>query len=424
MKKIFTLISMALMTLVVNAQTESYAVPEEFTPTSNQVVEATASVKLEYGKDNGWKQSGRPGETDPKFEEFPYYVVGTDNPKSSANKNFTPGNTATLPAVGTTYSFTPSQDGSMEVAVKLNSSKNFYIAGVSDAYNYSGDAVLTNTVGETVELSSSFTVSSNFTGFVKFDVKKGETYIVFCSGSKLSFFGFKFTPGEVIEDTGTPHEAKVWDFTSNLSDADKANIEADENWTVNPVYVKDEEGNDTEEIKNYHYDYTQKLEGVPVTANGAELELTKGLKFKTGENKFQYYDGERLAHGGNGHGPIIPECAKDDVVKIRYKVTESGRGFEVGNAELTEGLLIGDTKDTFEATVSVKKKGEVTFSSVGGADILALAVNADLPVATGVKGVKTVVVEVEAPAYNLAGQKVGKNFKGIMIQNGKKVVIK
>ena len=424
MKKIFTLITLALMAVGVNAQTESYAVPAEFTPTSNLVVEATASVKLEYGKDNGWKQSGTPGEADPKFEDFPYYVVGTDNPKNSADKNYSPGNASTLPVKGTTYSFTPSQDGTMEVAVKLNSGKNFYIAGVSDAYNYSGSAVLTNTEGTVVELSSSFTVSASFTGFVKFDVKKDETYIVFCSGSKLSFFGFKFTPGEVIEDTGTPHEPQAWDFTSKLSDADKANIAADENWSISNVYVKDEDGNDTEEIKTLLYSYTQKFQGVPVTANGTELDLTKGLKFTTGANKFQYYDGERLAHGGNGHGPIVTDCAKDDVVKIRYKVADGDRGFEVGNAELIEGKLIADEKGTFEATVTVKKKGEVTFSSVTGADILALAVNTDLPdITDGISSVKTVEIQT-VQRYNIAGQKVSANYKGITIQNGRKVLQK
>ena len=43
---------------------------------------------------------------------------------------------------------------------------------------------------------------------------------------------------------------------------------------------------------------------------------------------------------------------------------------------------------------------------------------------TGVKNVETIDAAAEAPAYNLAGQKVNKNFKGVVIQNGKKVVIK
>jgi hypothetical protein len=31
-------------------------------------------------------------------------------------------------------------------------------------------------------------------------------------------------------------------------------------------------------------------------------------------------------------------------------------------------------------------------------------------------------VDANAPVYNLAGQKVNKNFKGVVIQNGKKMV--
>lgn len=415
---------MALMALGANAQTESYAVPADFTPTDNQEVQATASVKLVYGADGGWKTSGTPGESDPKFEEFPNYVVGNGNPKSSAGKNFTPGNMGTMPVTGCTYSFTSTQDGTMEVAVKLNSGKSFYVAGVSDAYNYSGDAVLTNTAGETVELSSSFQVSANFTGFVKFDVKKDETYMVFCAGSKLSFFGFKFTPGEVVEDQGTPHEAQAWDFTSALSDADKANIAADANWTISNVYKKDADGKDTEEVKTILYTYTPKLEGTAVTANGTELELTKGLKFTTGAGKFQYYDNERLAHGGNNHGPVVPECGAGDVVKIRYRVTDGGRGFDAGNAELTDGALIAEKEGTFEATVKAKKKGDVTFSSVTGADILALSVNADLPEAkteTGISSAKA-AEQQSTVVYNVAGQKVSAQYKGIKIQNGKKVL--
>lgn len=45
----------------------------------------------------------------------------------------------------------------------------------------------------------------------------------------------------------------------------------------------------------------------------------------------------------------------------------------------------------------------------------------------GPTGINSAVVEVEsadAPAYNLAGQKVGENAKGIIIQNGKKYIRK
>jgi len=41
-------------------------------------------------------------------------------------------------------------------------------------------------------------------------------------------------------------------------------------------------------------------------------------------------------------------------------------------------------------------------------------------------GIISVSVEAKdnAPAYNLAGQKVSDSFKGIVIKNGKKVVVK
>ena len=43
---------------------------------------------------------------------------------------------------------------------------------------------------------------------------------------------------------------------------------------------------------------------------------------------------------------------------------------------------------------------------------------------SGIKTVKSETIDVNAPAYNLAGQKVDKSFKGVVIQNGKKMIQK
>ena len=47
-------------------------------------------------------------------------------------------------------------------------------------------------------------------------------------------------------------------------------------------------------------------------------------------------------------------------------------------------------------------------------------------VATGINSIDNsqLTIDNDAPAYNLAGQKVGKGYKGIVVKNGKKVVIK
>jgi len=42
----------------------------------------------------------------------------------------------------------------------------------------------------------------------------------------------------------------------------------------------------------------------------------------------------------------------------------------------------------------------------------------------GIQTVKSETIDVNAPAYNLAGQKVDKSFKGVVIQNGKKMIQK
>ena len=43
---------------------------------------------------------------------------------------------------------------------------------------------------------------------------------------------------------------------------------------------------------------------------------------------------------------------------------------------------------------------------------------------TGINSIENGQIDNDAPAYNLAGQKVGKGYKGIVIINGKKVVNK
>ena len=43
---------------------------------------------------------------------------------------------------------------------------------------------------------------------------------------------------------------------------------------------------------------------------------------------------------------------------------------------------------------------------------------------TGIQTVKAETIDVNAPIYNLAGQQVDSSFKGVVIQNGKKMIQK
>lgn len=44
--------------------------------------------------------------------------------------------------------------------------------------------------------------------------------------------------------------------------------------------------------------------------------------------------------------------------------------------------------------------------------------------ATGINAVKTVTIDDNSPIYNVAGQRVGKDYKGLVIQNGRKFILK
>lgn len=89
-----------------------------------------------------------------------------------SNGNGTNGNKAG----GTFYTIKTEKEGTIEVAVVLNAEKKFYIEEDGTALaDYNG-----------------ITVDSKYYGTFKFDVKAGSSYKIYCAGSKLGFYGFKF----------------------------------------------------------------------------------------------------------------------------------------------------------------------------------------------------------------------------------------
>ena len=89
---------------------------------------------------------------------------------------------------GTQYSFVPAKNGKLTVAVVLNSGKSFYITENGTALsNYNGN-----------------TVDEKFYGTYEFDVKAGNTYKVYCTGSKLGFYGFEYIVSEESEPGEDP----------------------------------------------------------------------------------------------------------------------------------------------------------------------------------------------------------------------------
>ena len=95
------------------------------------------------------------------------------------------------------------------------------------------------------------------------------------------------------------------------------------------------------------------------------------------------------------------------------------------------------TNGTDKVMIYNKFKTNVTISEGEGYDVTGVLVTAKLsgkivkelapistPVPTGINNITTEATDANAPAYNLSGQRVGKNAKGVLIKNGKKYVVK
>lgn len=105
------------------------------------------------------------------------------------------GENGTL-TTGTVYYFAPAKNGTLTVGFVLNNGKSFYVktTGGTDVSfsmtNASGVEVKNSDNGTFVNGN---TVSSKLTGgLVTFTVAAGTTYAVYCTGSKLGYYGFKY----------------------------------------------------------------------------------------------------------------------------------------------------------------------------------------------------------------------------------------
>lgn len=249
MKKIFTLIAMASLTLGAQAQDakETLVLDAEGTYTDNQVLE-TANTKLTLGNDQksaSWTrktaklpaeflsdlgQEGTFTDSNGDTQEGPFYVniAGGNNPKDQiaggkgSGFNATEGKTtANLPQNGTYYILDAQEGGTFNVGIILNANKEFYLIDATDAAADETETYLQVALPESniktyslinadgaIDLSEGsaaldpanatkggIALAEKLTGYLQFYATAGHKYYFFCSGSKLGFFGYTFTPG-------------------------------------------------------------------------------------------------------------------------------------------------------------------------------------------------------------------------------------
>ena len=189
MKKFFTFIAAVAMAASVNAQ-GTYAVAEGDAVTAGDQITSVNNVTLTYCENAGTAFAGGKAMGNWADADFTAYVCGKNNGKLV---------TGAAPT-GCVYKFDTKVAGTLTVAVQLGGNKGFHIldadfAEVAPAsYNLpaakdgASQEFTQNAKGENI-------IAEKSNGTVTFNVAKGGTYYVLAAGTRMGFYGFKFTAG-------------------------------------------------------------------------------------------------------------------------------------------------------------------------------------------------------------------------------------
>ena len=92
-------------------------------------------------------------------------------------------------------------------------------------------------------------------------------------------------------------------------------------------------------------------------------------------------------------------------------------------ADVTGATATTPTHIIFSANTGSPQQNDMTFKNGNYYTLSTVAGNV-IDATTGISKITTTTNTADAPLYNLAGQRVDSNYKGVVIQNGKKVVRK
>ena len=246
-----------------------------------------------------------------------------------------------------------------------------------------------------------------------------------------------------VEDASAEAQGdRRWDFT-NWSEATINNLKADAAASTDSGWSDDEknDGSNMDLTADNCFwaaaDMTPNADG-ELSANGVVIEELKGLKF-TGDLTSRnlaiavnysstslgtYHGGAYLWLGGkNKKFFTIPAVAGGSTIKMgveSHKPTE-GRGVElyIGGTKM-DGPAVPGAYEEQTWTVPEGETVDVVVDNTNGCHVYFIEVTSD-----GANSIKEVVKVINNGAvYNLAGQKVDENYKGVVIKNGKKMLQK
>ena len=402
MKKIFTLIAMALMAVGANA--ESWR-PAEEAPAAgsaiikgdllkvNTVFETTCGKILdEGGAPAPVTFAGNTFETDMQIRVDK--APSADTPTGTEKEGSSP----------------------LVIVAKKNVDLTIYYrrqaeSGTTGDYSENGgkDMKLIDQANPSSAIASASYEASDIDGSYgnvvrTYKLEEGKTYTLWARGTTGRLYGMDFTEGSGSGSGGdSTADGTYYISFDGMSAANK--LEYANGFTLQIT------GNETKNISN----------GSKITINGTDYQT---MKVSNGAQNTLTLPAGKVANAITFYSYVNKDAATDrdsywkEVAGVTYDTPDAAGGIFASYKDL-------DNPDKRTYNFGEGQLNSITFTNTGEqcCYVIEITIATGEPV-TGIQTVKAQTIDLNAPVYNLAGQKVNSGFKGIAIVNGKKVVLK
>lgn len=380
MKNLFTFIVALFMATSVYAQgTYAVANGETFTPgyKISKVPNITAYYMAKDGNVfNAGKKTANWADSD-----FEYYASIKTGDAAKFDGKTEP--------TGAYLKFEPKNDGTIIVGIQIDKFKELCLVGSGFAritdytYNLPSDVGQESQTLGTYDKDAKTTVDNCLTiksnGTVTFNVKAGNTYYLMALGSKIGFFGFKYSVNEKVSITEAGFATHASEFAVDYS-------------------------NRTDGLEAYSVSYNPSSKELTYTPINGVVEAGKAVILK-------------------GKGDYILEASSKTAT-----VTETGLETSDGTKTGAENIYCLANKNNIVGfyrvanTVTIPtNKAYLEINTPTPAKYYSIGIGGNT---TGIQAILQNGVKADGIMYSLSGQKVGANYKGIVICNGKKMIKK
>ncbi|MBQ7057192.1 MAG: hypothetical protein IJM84_04520 [Bacteroidaceae bacterium] len=410
MKKIFTLIAMATMALGANAQ-GSWVAPEEAPAAGTSIIKGDLLKVETVFETTGGKLKDEDGNEAPVTfggKTFSTYMqVRVDADPTVANP------TGTEKAGNTPLVFTAKKNVDITVYYRRQAVDGGYVE------NNGKDLKLVDQTAPTAPIKSasydSYDIDGSYGNIVRvFKLEEGKTYTLFCRGTTGRLYGIDYQEGTGVDpvEPGTVEDGTY--FISYNVEPALSNVTL-EGWkntgTANNVATW--EG------------------GFSIMIMRSDKGMGSGSNITIGGSK---YKSIKVSNGAQ-NTLTLPEGKVAKGITFYSYVNNDEAGWENSYWKEVAGVTYeastmasskdGENPDVREFSFNGDQLNKITFTNNGKQ--LCYVIKVDIEkgdVITGIKNVKSEAIDLNAPAYNLAGQKVAEGYKGVVIQNGVKRIQK